>query len=74
MDKMNQDTHNLVCLAKTVQIYEGICMSSPRTVKTTKDILELWWHEVHSVLADEKFGKSGSRVKQVVEDFIREKQ
>jgi hypothetical protein len=40
----NSSKCNLVTLSNLVQIFEGICRSSPRTVKSTQDIVELWYH------------------------------
>lgn len=69
METANSTNSNKVSWGKMVQVYEGICLSSPRTVKSTKDILELWLFEVRNVLADQRYAIKGG-VQRTIGEFI----
>lgn len=62
----------LVSMGNMVQIFEGICISSPKTVKSTADILELWWHECKTVLWNERYRLGAAPLESVVKRFIEE--
>lgn len=53
-----------------VQIFEAICLASPKTVKSTADILELWFFELKNVLHNERFTLNSSPLFDLIHQFI----
>ena len=55
MDQFNKQIDKLVSFGHIVQVYEGISMCSPKTVKSAADIIDLWMHEIRLVLWNERY-------------------
>jgi hypothetical protein len=63
-------SHNMVKLCHVVRVFEGLCECSPKTVKSTHDILHLWLYECRSVF-DETFATGSiDLVQQSIQKFV----
>jgi hypothetical protein len=44
-------------LSQMVKLFQGLCQCSPKTVKTTPEIIQLWLYECRSIFQDEYFSR-----------------